>query len=257
MRSAAVRTSPVPHSKACDTFRASDASAVGTGLGSPFLADDFESNSVPQGFIAELLPQHRPAGVEHGFCHPRLRQSGRVHVANNHTAMLAHKLRRFLMQKMLPAILRPGVQCSRTAFLSSSLCQGQFRLVPPIEGGHLDPAPVRECSEVFQAKVDRDRGAFLRLSLSHLDRNVPVSKLVNSLKGVSSRLLREHRPEISGRYKDGVLWSPSYFAGSCGGAPLSVIAEYIRNQRGPRLLPALNGGVSGARAKMSRFKARG
>ena len=27
-------------------------------------------------------------------------------------------------------------------------------------------------------------------------------------------------------------WSPSYFAGSCGGAPLSVIAEYIRNQRG-------------------------
>src|SRR5215467_828849 len=57
---------------------------------------------------------------------------------------------------------------------------------------------------------------------------VTVSKLVNSLKGVSSRLLREHRPEISGRYKDGVLWSPSYFAGSCGGAPLSVIAEYIR-----------------------------
>ena len=37
---------------------------------------------------------------------------------------------------------------------------------------------------------------------------VPVSKLVNSLKGVSSRLLRQHRPEISGRYKDGVLWSP-------------------------------------------------
>src|SRR5215510_7208378 len=85
MRSATVRTSPVPHSKAYDTFRASDASAVGTGLGSPFLADDFESNSVPQGFIAELLPEHRPAGVEHGFCHPRLRQSGRVHVADNHT----------------------------------------------------------------------------------------------------------------------------------------------------------------------------
>src|SRR5499427_10442342 len=104
MRSATLRTSPVPHSKACDTFRASDASAVGTGLGSPFLADDLESNSVPQGFIAELLPQHRPAGVEHGFCHPRLRQSGRVHVTDNHTAMLAHKPRRFLMQKMLPAI---------------------------------------------------------------------------------------------------------------------------------------------------------
>jgi Transposase IS200 like len=39
------------------------------------------------------------------------------------------------------------------------------------------------------------------------------------------------RPEICGRYKDGVLWPPSYFIGSGGGAPLAVIAEYIRNQR--------------------------
>ena len=60
---------------------------------------------------------------------------------------------------------------------------------------------------------------------------VALSKLVNSLKGVSSRRLREMRPEVSGRYHEGVLWSASYFVASCGGAPLSVIAEYIRNQR--------------------------
>ena len=60
---------------------------------------------------------------------------------------------------------------------------------------------------------------------------VALSKLVNSLKGVSSRLLREARPEITGRYHKGVLWSPSYFAASCGGAPLSVIAEYVNSQR--------------------------
>ena len=60
---------------------------------------------------------------------------------------------------------------------------------------------------------------------------VALSNLVNSLKGVSSRRLREDRPEISGRYRQGVLWSPSYFAASCGGAPLSVIAEYVRLQR--------------------------
>ncbi|MBL0554984.1 transposase, partial [Aeromonas caviae] len=28
------------------------------------------------------------------------------------------------------------------------------------------------------------------------------------------------------------LWSRSYFAGSCGGAPLEVIKQYIQNQRG-------------------------
>ena len=60
---------------------------------------------------------------------------------------------------------------------------------------------------------------------------VALSKLVNSLKGVSSRKLRDIRPEVSGRYHDGVLWSASYFVASCGGAPLSVIAEYVRSQR--------------------------
>ncbi|PVU64912.1 IS200/IS605 family transposase, partial [Plesiomonas shigelloides] len=48
-----------------------------------------------------------------------------------------------------------------------------------------------------------------------------VSTLVNSLKGVSSRLLRRDRPDIAARYEyKGVLWTPSYFAGSCGGACL-------------------------------------
>ena len=30
-----------------------------------------------------------------------------------------------------------------------------------------------------------------------------------------------------------VFWSPSYFAGSCGGAPLSIVREYIDNQKRP------------------------
>ncbi|NLJ63274.1 MAG: IS200/IS605 family transposase, partial [Alcaligenaceae bacterium] len=47
---------------------------------------------------------------------------------------------------------------------------------------------------------------------------VAVSNIVNSLKGVSSRLLRKERPDIQKRYWKGVLWSPSYFASSCGGA---------------------------------------
>ncbi|WP_407691814.1 transposase [Rhizobium mongolense] len=38
-------------------------------------------------------------------------------------------------------------------------------------------------------------------------------------------------PGNTGRYHRSVLWSPSYLAASCGGAPLSVIAEYVRSQR--------------------------
>ena len=60
---------------------------------------------------------------------------------------------------------------------------------------------------------------------------VSVSKLVNSLKGVSSRLIRDQRPEIRGRYYKGVLWSPSYFAASCGGATISILKQFVEQQR--------------------------
>lgn len=62
---------------------------------------------------------------------------------------------------------------------------------------------------------------------------VAISVLVNSLKGVSSRLLRKQFPALVKRHWKGVLWSPSYFAASCGGAPLSIIKKYIENQRTP------------------------
>ncbi|HHW4679838.1 MAG TPA: IS200/IS605 family transposase [Xylella sp.] len=62
---------------------------------------------------------------------------------------------------------------------------------------------------------------------------VAVSNLVNSLKGVSSRLLRKERPDIQKRYWKNVLWSPSYFASSCGGAPISIVRQYIKQQQTP------------------------
>lgn len=60
---------------------------------------------------------------------------------------------------------------------------------------------------------------------------VRLPTLVNSLKGVSSRLLRQQRPDIVRRYWKDVLWSPSYFAASCGGAPLDIIRRYVEQQR--------------------------
>lgn len=62
---------------------------------------------------------------------------------------------------------------------------------------------------------------------------VTLSKLVNSLKGVSSRRLRQIHPELARRYWKGVLWSPSYFAASCGGAPIAIIRQYVEQQRTP------------------------
>ena len=64
---------------------------------------------------------------------------------------------------------------------------------------------------------------------------LPVSTLVNRLKGVSAHRLRQEFPAHVRRYLWGDhFWSPSYFAASCGGAPLSIIKEYIDQQKRPR-----------------------
>lgn len=63
---------------------------------------------------------------------------------------------------------------------------------------------------------------------------VAVSKLVNSLKGVSSHLIRKRNfPNIRKKLWGDALWSPSYFASSCGGAPIAIIRQYIEQQQTP------------------------
>src|SRR5260370_16709240 len=52
---------------------------------------------------------------------------------------------------------------------------------------------------------------------------VAVSNLVNALKGVSSRMLRQERPDLPPPYRKCVLCSPSYFAPSSGDSPLNML----------------------------------
>ncbi|GAA3904825.1 IS200/IS605-like element ISSen6 family transposase [Halomonas cibimaris] len=61
---------------------------------------------------------------------------------------------------------------------------------------------------------------------------VQLTKLVNSLKAVTSRRMRAEFNDLRGAYDKPVLWSRSYFVGSCGGAPLELVTQYIQNQRG-------------------------
>lgn len=64
--------------------------------------------------------------------------------------------------------------------------------------------------------------------------NMAVATLVNSLKTVTSRLMRrDYATWLSKFYWKKVLWSRSYFVSSCGGAPLTVIKQYIQQQEEP------------------------
>lgn len=64
---------------------------------------------------------------------------------------------------------------------------------------------------------------------------VTLSKLISNLKGLSSYCLSKECGILHTWYKKGVVWSPSYFACSCGGAPVEIIKKYIEKQHRPTL----------------------
>src|ERR1700675_1009390 len=93
-------------------------------------------------------------------------------------------------------------------------------------------SPVPRVGEYKCIRDKRGRRSYCeRILLVQYPPKVAVSSLVNSLEGVSSRLLRQQRPDIRKRYWKGVLWSPSYFASSCGGAPINIVRQYIEQQK--------------------------
>ncbi len=57
---------------------------------------------------------------------------------------------------------------------------------------------------------------------------VPLSRLVQLLKGRSSRRLRQEFPSLRPLP---ALWSPSWFVSTVGGAPLDVVKRYVENQK--------------------------
>jgi putative transposase len=67
--------------------------------------------------------------------------------------------------------------------------------------------------------------------LIELPPNLDLSRFVNSLKTTSSRLLpKEFDRQAQPVYRKPVLWSRSYCIISCGGAPLSILKQYVERQ---------------------------
>ncbi len=67
--------------------------------------------------------------------------------------------------------------------------------------------------------------------LISLNPKAQPSKLVNNLKTVTSRLIRKEFCEhVSKFYWKPIFWSRTYCLLTVGGAPLSVLKQYIENQ---------------------------
>lgn len=65
--------------------------------------------------------------------------------------------------------------------------------------------------------------------LVEVDPQYGIHRLVHSIKGRSSRLLRQEYPWLRSRLP--TLWTNSYFVSTVGGAPLEIIKQYIENQK--------------------------
>jgi putative transposase len=64
--------------------------------------------------------------------------------------------------------------------------------------------------------------------LVEVDPQFGIHRLIKSIKGRSSRLLRQEFKHLSTKLP--CLWTNSYFVSTVGGAPLDVIKKYIENQ---------------------------
>lgn len=98
---------------------------------------------------------------------------------------------------------------------------------------------LRRLEEIFRATAEKWKCELLEFNgepdhvhlLVSLHPNISLSVFVNNLKTVSSRLIRkEFARDLQRVFWKRVFWGRSYCILTCGGAPLSVIRQYIEQQ---------------------------
>lgn len=96
--------------------------------------------------------------------------------------------------------------------------------------------------EIFSRLCQNQKSELLEFSgeedhvhlLVDISPDVSLSKLVNTLKTISSRTIRkEFADHINKFYWKPVFWTGAYCVISAGGAPLEVLKTYIQNQNEP------------------------
>ena len=65
--------------------------------------------------------------------------------------------------------------------------------------------------------------------LVNVDPQFGIHRLTKLIKGRSSRCLRQEFPVLKRKLPS--LWTNSYFVSTTGGAPLSIIKQYIEQQK--------------------------
>lgn len=85
--------------------------------------------------------------------------------------------------------------------------------------------------------------------------NHSIASIVNSLKTVSSRVVRKEFPGILTGNHTGLFWSRSYFAATAGGVTIDILRQYVESQgTKERKSPSAASHPRPERARVSRRK---
>jgi putative transposase len=95
----------------------------------------------------------------------------------------------------------------------------------------------KRCEQILRQTAKKYRAEVIALEimpdhvhlLVEIDPQFGIHRLVKNLKGVSSHQLRKEFASLVSRLP--TLWTNSYFVSTVGGAPLSVIKQYVENQK--------------------------
>ena len=88
---------------------------------------------------------------------------------------------------------------------------------------------VQRCNEIHAEIIEMEIMPDNVHLLIEVDPQFGINKAVRSIKGFSSHTLRSEFPYL--KTKLPTLWTNSYFVSTVGGSPLSVIKQYIENQK--------------------------
>ena len=95
----------------------------------------------------------------------------------------------------------------------------------------------KRCAAIFKEVAKEYRAEIIALEimpdhvhlLVEVDPQFGIHRFVKYAKGISSHHLRREFPSLTTRLPS--LWTNSYFCSTVGGAPLSVIKQYVENQK--------------------------
>jgi putative transposase len=105
----------------------------------------------------------------------------------------------------------------------------------------INKAILARLSELAKERIEAWEGELFEINgepdhvhlLLELPPKYAVADFVNALKtGTSRRIRKEFSDHVGKYYWKPRFWSKSYCVVTCGGAPLSIIKQYIENQEG-------------------------